>query len=230
MTTESNDLQMHLEEILKKENATFMATVMATMTAMKKENATLKKEKATLKKENATLKESLNTEEQNILNRDMKTEDDEEIEFKKFEENGEYGIMGKMFNAEAAQQREQNILNRDMKTEDDEEKKIVSQEEDNSDKKTKLDCCMRNHFEDGQRIRHTISKIINDTRIGIYNKVKDEIHYEGQKYKSPSGFASSHYKQKRPDRKPETNGWKNCEYEVDGKWIKIDTFRKCLKV
>ena len=116
MTTESYDLQKHIEEILKKEYATFMATFMATM----KEKATLKKENA-MKKENATLKESLNTEEQNILNRDMKTEDDEEIEFKKFEENGEYGIMGKMFNAEAAQQREQNFLNRDMKTEDDEE-------------------------------------------------------------------------------------------------------------
>ena len=223
MTTESNDLQMHLEAILKKENATFMATVMATMTAMKKENATLKKE-------NATLKESLNTEEQNILNRDMKTEDDEEIEFKKFEENGEYGIMGKMFNAEAAQQRDQNILNCDMKTEDDEEKKIVSQEEDNSDKKTKLDCCMRNYFEDGQRIRHTISKIINDTWIGIYNKEKDEIQYEGVCHKSPSRFAKEHLKKSRPDRTSQINGWTACEYEVDGKWIKIDTFRKCLNV
>ena len=186
MTTESNDLQKHLEEILKK-SATFMATVMATViiTVMATVMITVMATMTAMKKENATMKESLNTEEQNILNRDMKTEDDEE-------------------------------------------KKIVSQEEDNSYKKTKLDCCMRNHFEDGQRIRHTISKNINDTRIGIYNKVKDEIHYEGQKYKSPSEFAKEHFKQKRPDRTPETNGWTACEYEVDGKWIKID--RKCLKV
>jgi len=71
-------------------------------------------------------------------------------------------------------------------------------------------------FTNGQRIRHTIG--INKTWTGIYDSSKNGIVYDG-KALSIYKFASSHYASERPDRTSEVNGWKECECEVDGKWI-----------
>ena len=71
-------------------------------------------------------------------------------------------------------------------------------------------------FTNGQRIRHTIG--INKTWVGAYDSSKNEIVYNGNKY-SIDKFASNHYSLERPDRTSEVNGWKECECEVDGKWI-----------
>ena len=80
---------------------------------------------------------------------------------------------------------------------------------------------MANCFTNGQRIRHTIG--INKTWIGIYDASKNEIICDTKSYKSLSGFASTHYSIERPDRGNSANGWAECDYEVDGKWISTYT-------
>ena len=72
-------------------------------------------------------------------------------------------------------------------------------------------------FTNGQRIRHTIG--INKTWIGIYDSSKNGIMYDTKFYKSLSGFAETHYSIDRTDRVKSANGWKECECEVNGKWI-----------
>ena len=81
---------------------------------------------------------------------------------------------------------------------------------------------MRKCFTNGQRIRHTIG--INKTWIGIYDSSKNEIMYDTKIYKSLSGFAEMHYSIDRPDRVKSANGWRECECEVNGKWISTDNF------
>ena len=75
---------------------------------------------------------------------------------------------------------------------------------------------MNKCFTNGQRIRHTIG--INKTWIGIYDSLKNGIMYDTNFYKSLSGFAEMHYSRDRPDR-VSANGWRECECEVNGKWI-----------
>ena len=72
-------------------------------------------------------------------------------------------------------------------------------------------------FTNGQRIRHTIG--INKTWIGVYDSSKNGIVCDRQFFKSLSGFAQTHYSIDRIDRCKEANGWRECECEVDGKWI-----------
>ena len=93
------------------------------------------------------------------------------------------------------------------------------EEEDEKDKKSSRN--MANCFTDGQRIRHTIG--INKTWIGIYDASKNEIICDTKSYKSLSGFAGTHYSIERPDRGNSANGWAECDYEVDGKWISTYT-------
>jgi len=98
---------------------------------------------------------------------------------------------------------------------DEEEEKVVSPTESTSRVKGSRD--MSKCFKNGQRIRHTIG--IDKTWIGTYDSLKNRILYDGKFYKSLSGFAESHYSIDRTDRCKEANGWKECECEVDGKWI-----------
>ena len=72
-------------------------------------------------------------------------------------------------------------------------------------------------FTNGQRIRHTVG--INKTWIGIYDSTKNGIVYDNKIYKSLSGFAAMHYSIDRKDRVSSANGWKECECEINGKWI-----------
>ena len=71
-------------------------------------------------------------------------------------------------------------------------------------------------FTNGQRIRHTIG--INKTWIGKYDSSKNGIIYDG-KTLTLNKFAVSHFESERPDRDSSVNAWKECECEVDGKWI-----------
>ena len=75
---------------------------------------------------------------------------------------------------------------------------------------------MNKCFANGQRIRHTIG--INKTWIGIYDSLKNGIMHDINFYKSLSGFAEMHYSRDRPDR-ISANGWRECECEINGKWI-----------
>jgi len=76
---------------------------------------------------------------------------------------------------------------------------------------------MTSCFTDEQRIRHTIG--INKTWIGVYDSSKNRIMCDTKFYKSLSGFAETHYSIDRTDRVKSANGWKECECEVNGKWI-----------
>ena len=71
-------------------------------------------------------------------------------------------------------------------------------------------------FTNGQRIRHTIG--INKKWIGTYDSSKNGIVYHG-KTLTLNKFAVSHFESERPDRVSNVNAWKECECEVDGKWI-----------
>ena len=71
-------------------------------------------------------------------------------------------------------------------------------------------------FTNGQRIRHTIG--INKTWTGTYDSSKNGIVYDG-KILTLNKFAVSHFESERPDRVSSVNAWKECECEVDGKWI-----------
>ena len=104
-----------------------------------------------------------------------------------------------------------------------EEEEEEDEEEDEDNQSTILNSSvikcrdMSKCFTNGQRIRHTIG--INKTWIGIYNSLKNGIIYDTKFYKSLSGFAEMHYSIDRTDRVKSANGWKECECEVNGKWI-----------
>ena len=73
-------------------------------------------------------------------------------------------------------------------------------------------------FINGQRIRHIIG--ITKTWIGTYDSSKNGIICHGKYYYSLSEFAKAHNKVELPHRMTNTaNGWKECECEVNGKWI-----------
>ena len=108
--------------------------------------------------------------------------------------------------------------------EDEEEDEEDEENEENEDNQTTIsntpvvNCRdMSKCFTHGQRIRHTIG--INKTWIGIYDSSKNGIMYDTKFYKSLSGFAEMHYSIDRIDRVKSANGWKECECEVNGKWI-----------
>ncbi len=71
-------------------------------------------------------------------------------------------------------------------------------------------------FTNGQRIRHTIG--INKTWVGTYDSKNNGIIYDG-KTLTLNKFAVSHFKSEKPGRVSNVNAWKECECEVDGKWI-----------
>lgn len=78
-------------------------------------------------------------------------------------------------------------------------------------------------FKNGQRIRHYIPKV-KKTRFGTYDSMKNCIvGSNGEVYKSPSGFAEKHMKVDHPTVKHNRDGWKYCEYEVNGTWMSIHT-------
>ena len=73
-------------------------------------------------------------------------------------------------------------------------------------------------FTNGQRIRHTIG--INKSWIGTYDSSTNQISYDRKLYTSLSSFACAHNLSELTHRITNTaNGWKECECEVDGKWI-----------
>ena len=65
---------------------------------------------------------------------------------------------------------------------------------------------------------HSIKKI-NNTWIGVYDSLKNRIIYNNKFYTSLSGFTSQHYQIEMPNRTNRSNGWSECEYEVNGEWI-----------
>lgn len=101
----------------------------------------------------------------------------------------------------------------DEEDEDDENKDLPNVPKKNSRN-------MANCFTNGQRIRHTIG--INKTWIGIYDASKNEIICDTKSYKSLSGFALTHHSINISNRVT-ANGWAECDYEVNGKWISTYT-------
>jgi len=72
-------------------------------------------------------------------------------------------------------------------------------------------------FVDGRRIRHKINT--DNIWIGTYDYSKNRIVHEGTLYTSLSAFAVAHHKANPGNRKTNAaNGWKECEYEVNGEW------------
>ena len=100
---------------------------------------------------------------------------------------------------------------------EDEEDEVEDNEEPATKKQLAPGCRdMAKCFTDGQKIRHVIG--INKERIGIYDSAKNGIVYEDRIF-TIGVFATDHYRRERPDRTPRCNAWKECECEVDGKWV-----------
>ena len=77
---------------------------------------------------------------------------------------------------------------------------------------------MQKCFNDGQRIRHIIG--ITDIWIGVYDAKFNRILHDNNEYYRLSSFSSAHYKASRPDRTNRSNGWLECECEIeDSIWI-----------
>ena len=74
---------------------------------------------------------------------------------------------------------------------------------------------MTKRFKDGQQIRHSIN---DNVWVANYEMISNSILYNNTSYRSLSAFALAHYKVCRPERKT-VNGWAECEYEIDGKWM-----------
>lgn len=102
--------------------------------------------------------------------------------------------------------------------EEEEEEEDTSSESAPQVKATGVKGCrdMVKCFTNGQRIRHTIG--INKTWVGTYDSSKNGIVYDG-KTLTLNKFAVSHFNLERPDRVSNVNAWKECECDVDGKWI-----------
>ena len=77
-------------------------------------------------------------------------------------------------------------------------------------------------FMHGQRIRHTYG--VNKTWIGTYDSSRNGIVCDDIFYSSLSKFALAHNRINNPTRKT-TNGWSECQCEVDGKWVSTDSLR-----
>lgn len=78
---------------------------------------------------------------------------------------------------------------------------------------------MKECFNHGQKIRHKIG--INKIWIGTYNSSKNCIEYKDNIYDGRSPlhqFAKSHYEEENSSR-VSVNAWRECEYDVNGKWI-----------
>ena len=75
---------------------------------------------------------------------------------------------------------------------------------------------MADCFTEGQLIRHKIGN--SKIRIGSYDSSRNKIIY-GSEQLSLNKFAVNHYKNEKPDRNSNVNAWKECECEIDGKWI-----------
>ena len=88
--------------------------------------------------------------------------------------------------------------------------------ETNSNDIKRLSRDMSKCFTDGQQIRHVID--VNQIWIGIYCSTQNMIIYDMKNYKTLSAFAESHNSIYKPYRKS-ANGWRECECEVNGKWI-----------
>jgi hypothetical protein len=104
--------------------------------------------------------------------------------------------------------------------EEEEEEEDTSSESAPRVKATGVKGCrdMAKCFTNRQRIRHTIG--INKTWTGTYDSTTNQISYDRKLYTSLSRFACAHNLTELTHRITNTaNGWKECECEVDGKWI-----------
>ena len=102
-----------------------------------------------------------------------------------------------------------------IKNEEEGEIEEIKESKDKNKKRKKK----KKYFKDGQNIRHTID---GNSWIGEYDYDKNCIQYNGKHYKNPTNFAQDHYKQEKPG-KTNVNGWKECDCEIDGKWVNIYT-------
>jgi len=78
--------------------------------------------------------------------------------------------------------------------------------------KTSMDLYLVN----GQRVRHTVG---DDTIIGIYNKTKNIVNYNGVDYEIQE-FQKKHYLRMKMDPKSSYDET-GFEFEIDGKWTSI---------
>ena len=75
------------------------------------------------------------------------------------------------------------------------------------------------YFKDNQRIQHIIG--INKEWVGTYSLNENVIKHESVNYDTLSKFVEAHYKKEQPNSSCKAQGWVDCKYEVDGRWVEI---------
>lgn len=73
---------------------------------------------------------------------------------------------------------------------------------------------MRKRFVTGQEVRHTIK---DDVMTGVYDGATNQLICGDLRFDSLSGFAKAHYEGLGKKGRA-VNGWRECEYKVDGVW------------
>ena len=112
----------------------------------------------------------------------------------------------------------------DNQHEDNEDEDNEDEESDNDDSihvenplKVKGSRDMKKCFTDNQRIRHYYN-MANKTAHATYNSSTNTIIYNNTHYPSLHAFGLAHVRETLPTRK-NFEGWRECECEIDGKWI-----------
>jgi hypothetical protein len=78
------------------------------------------------------------------------------------------------------------------------------------------------YFTDGQRIRHVFKSGNKHTWIGVYDSSNEQIVCNGLPYKTMGAFTNAHYNS-HGRKSGKRCGWGECEYEVNGQWIRRDS-------
>lgn len=87
---------------------------------------------------------------------------------------------------------------------------------------------MSKYFTNGQKIRHTIG--INKTWVGVYNTEHNGIIYEGDIYKSLSGFVNAHHRNNGTYKNNGVSGWRYAECECNGEWVSVKEYANKIPI
>lgn len=117
-----------------------------------------------------------------------------------------------LMDGEIWEDRQNKEVDEEMDEEMDEETEEIQAENEKKFGCRDMTKCFRN----GQKIKHEIGI---KQWIGYYDLSNNCIMFENKQYKTLSEFSREHYKTERKDRISNSNGWKECKCEVNGKWI-----------
>ena len=82
---------------------------------------------------------------------------------------------------------------------------------------------MAHPLQHGALVIHTTSN--GHQAIGVYNRNRGMLEFEGIGYNHPSGFCREVERRYGARRTFNTNGWEHCDVLVNGAWVGLSTMR-----